>query len=62
VVFDPETTWKVDAFRLQHRHKNTPYHRAKVRGVVLRTYVRGTIVYDHGTFPSEPAGQWIKHR
>ncbi|HVU62921.1 MAG TPA: allantoinase AllB [Phycisphaerales bacterium] len=63
VLFDPDAEWTVDAARLYHRHKITPYHGRTLRGVVRRTILRGKTIYDASLanpFPSEPAGRWIK--
>ncbi len=57
VVFDPDATWHVDAARLQHRHAITPYAGETLEGVVEMTFVRGTKVYERGTFASEPRGE-----
>jgi allantoinase len=43
VVFDPEATFVVDASQLLHRHKLTPYHGRRLRGVVRATYVHGKL-------------------
>src|SRR6266511_1737437 len=59
VVWDPDATFAVDPARLHHRHPVTPYAGMRLRGVVRQTYVRGTCVYDRGTFPSRPVGQWV---
>lgn len=62
IFFDPDTEWTVDASRLYHRHKLTPYDGRTLRGVVHRTILRGTTIFDlhqHPPFPTEPIGQWI---
>lgn len=41
VVFDPETTWTVDASSLHHRNPITPYNRKQLNGQVLSTWLRG---------------------
>jgi len=46
VVWDPEASFEVDAERLQHRHKLTPYAGRTLLGVVRRTFLRGETVYD----------------
>jgi allantoinase len=73
IVFDPDAVWRVEARRLQHRHKITPYDGAELRGVVKGTMVRGRWVYADGDwagkrggevdgegFLTEPVGQWVK--
>jgi allantoinase len=59
VVWDPDAEWKVDATRLHHRHKVTPYDGLTVRGVVRRTFVRGIEVYRHGSVRPVPTGKAI---
>jgi allantoinase len=57
VVFEPDAEWRVDPAALHHRHPSTPYAGARLAGVVRRTYLRGTLVYDDGRFLPEPAGR-----
>ena len=45
VVWDPDATFVVDGPSLHHRHPLTPYHGARLHGVVHATYVRGTRVF-----------------
>lgn len=63
LFFDPDAEWTVDAARLYHRHTLTPYDGRTLRGVVHRTILRGTTIFDlhqQPPFPTEPSGQWIK--
>ena len=60
VIFEPDTAWTVDPGRLHHRHPVTPYSGRALRGRVTRTYVRGRLVYDRGTFAERPSGQWLR--
>jgi allantoinase len=46
VVWDPEASFTVDAERLFHRHKVTPYAGRELMGVVHQTYVCGRLAYD----------------
>lgn len=50
VVWNPDAEFVVDAQKLQHRHKITPYDGRTLRGVVEATYVRGELVYGDGEF------------
>lgn len=59
VVFDPEAAWTVDPKRLHHRHPLTPYAGRALAGRVLRTYLRGALVYDGEGFPAPPAGRLL---
>jgi allantoinase len=44
VIFDPETTWRVDAATLHHRHPVSPYHGRDLTGRAVTTYLRGRAV------------------
>jgi allantoinase len=57
VVFDPDAEFVVDGSRLHHRHKFTPYEGQRLQGQVVRTYLRGRVVYDSGKPGDAPAGQ-----
>jgi allantoinase len=60
VIWNPEASFEVDAGRLQHRHKLTPYAGRTLYGVVRRTLLRGETVYDSGEFPAPPSGRLLK--
>lgn len=60
VVFDPGPEWTVDPGRLHQRHPVTPYAGLALRGKVLRTFLRGTCVYEEGRFPAPPGGTWLR--
>jgi allantoinase len=59
VVFDPDATWRVEAEKLQHRHKITPYAGRTLSGRVEMTFLRGRKIYDRGEFPGEAAGEML---
>ena len=44
---------------LHHRHKLTPYEGRPLKGIVERTIVRGTTVYDKGSFAPSPMGRLL---
>jgi allantoinase len=48
VAFAPEEEFEVTPDQLYHRHKLTPYAGQRLRGVVRRTWLRGTVVYCAG--------------
>jgi allantoinase len=48
VIWDPDAVTTVDAARLYHRHRVTPYQRLQLRGVVRTTILRGVVVFDNG--------------
>lgn len=60
VIWDPEATFVVDAATLEHRHKITPYDGRELMGQVRQTIVRGTTVYENGSFPGASAGRVIR--
>jgi allantoinase len=57
VVFDPEAEFILRAEDLQYRHLVSPYLGETLRGKVHATFVRGTPVYDQGSFPESPIGR-----
>ena len=59
VALDPDASFVVEAPRVLHRNKVTPYQGRTLRGVVRGTWVRGVKVYD-GKDPICPmSGRWI---
>jgi allantoinase len=62
VVFDPESSFVVDAKKLFHRHPITPYDGRQLRGVVTTTYLRGTKVFDRGQHVGGPAGVLLERK
>lgn len=49
-VMDPEATFKVDANKLHHRHKISPYHGEILKGVIRQTWLQGEKVYADNQF------------
>jgi allantoinase len=60
VVFNSSARWQVDARRLQQRHKLTPYAGEWLSGRVEKTFLRGQLVYDGGSFPAGRVGRVLK--
>jgi len=60
VVFDPDAQFTVEPSRLKQRHAITPYAGMTLYGVVRRTFVRGTCVFDQGEFPAGATGRWVR--
>jgi allantoinase len=56
VIWNPDAQFQVEAHRLFHRHKLTPYSGMTLSGVVETTIVRGNVVYDRGIISSAPIG------
>jgi allantoinase len=57
VVFDPDARFRVTADRLYHRHPASPYMGEELMGLVRKTFVRGTPVFEDGMFPGENTGR-----
>ena len=57
VVWNPGASFRVDPALLQHRHKLTPYAGRELMGIVEATFLRGTKIFERGTFCAAPAGQ-----
>lgn len=62
LVFDPNTEYNINNDMIKHRHKITPYAGKQVSGEVLKTYLRGQLVYekskaDNGIFINGPLGK-----
>ncbi|MFY9691153.1 MAG: allantoinase AllB [Candidatus Acidiferrales bacterium] len=60
VMWNPDATFRVDAARLHHRHKVTPYAGQELAGVVETTFLRGRKIFERGEFPALPAGQILR--
>jgi allantoinase len=58
-IWDPDASWVVDGAALEHRHPVTPYHGKRVRGLVTATFLRGRLVYEHGTVLGSPSGRLL---
>ncbi len=51
VVWDPDRSFVVDAYRLLHRHPITPYHGRTLSGIVDTTIAAGQTVFDRNSEP-----------
>ena len=60
IFFDPDRTVTVTAPFIRHRHKLSPYEGETLRGVAVRTYLRGALVSAVDSEASNTsAGKWI---
>lgn len=59
VIWNPHASFRIEPSINHHRHKMTPYNDRVVNGVVSKTWVRGRLAYDNGTFSTEPVGNLI---
>jgi allantoinase len=57
VVFDPDAQFTLSTEDLQYRHLVSPYLGEKLYGKVRATFLRGTAVYEEGSFPGPPLGR-----
>ncbi|MBI1808211.1 MAG: allantoinase AllB [Ignavibacteria bacterium] len=56
VIWDPDATMTVQPSMIVHRHKLTPYEGRTLYGNIVKTYLRGTMVFDNGSFVQKPLG------
>jgi allantoinase len=59
VFWDPDYVDMVDASTLFHRHPITPYAGLKLKGRVVKTLLRGRIVFDNGVIAGPASGTFI---
>ncbi len=59
VVWHPERESEVLPESIHHRHKVSPYSGMKLKGEIESTYLRGVKVYDRGSFPKGPSGEFL---
>lgn len=58
-IWDPDAAFEVDAKKLEHRHKMTPYDHRQLTGVVVQTWLRGEKIFDRGVFAPRPHGRHL---
>ena len=46
-IFDINKPWMVDKSKLKSKSKNTPIENRKLQGQVLKTFVKGELVYEN---------------
>ena len=59
-IWNPDAAFRVDAARLHHRHKVTPYAGRELTGVIETTFLRGRKIFDRGEFSSPATGQVLR--
>lgn len=62
VVFDSDGEFTVETKAMVSQVGRTPYQGRRLRGVVQRTYLRGSRVYQHGGPFREGCGRFLLHR
>ena len=60
VIWNPEKSFRVQPGRLHQRHKISPYSGWELAGIVEKTIVGGTVVFDSGEFVSSPSGRVLR--
>jgi allantoinase len=58
VIWNPEAEWEVVPSRLHHRHAATPYAGRRLRGQVVRTFLRGREIFN-GAVLDPPHGRLL---
>lgn len=56
VIWDPESSWFIEANQLFMRHKISPYIQQTLKGKIHRTYLSGRICFDEGRVSEEAYG------
>jgi allantoinase len=59
VIWNSDKSFQFDASMIHHRHKLTPYEGMRLEGVVEKTFLRGSLVYDRGEFPVSCGGELL---
>jgi allantoinase len=60
IAFDPDAEQQIDPQRLEHRNPITPYAGKTLRGVVTSTWLRGTLIAEHGEVVRPVQGQLLR--
>jgi allantoinase len=60
VIFDPDAKFTLTKEDLHYRHPVSPYLGETLQGKVQATFLRGTAVYEQGSFRNSPMGKEIK--
>jgi allantoinase len=59
VIWNERESFEVQARQLRHRHPLTPYAGQHLKGVVRKTIVGGTVVYDASKGLARPTGRFL---
>lgn len=61
VLYDPGMDFTISVDKMHSAYDHTIWEGKKLHGYPVQTYVRGRLVFDHGTFVGEPGyGQYVK--
>jgi allantoinase len=59
VFWNPDENVVVDGSALFHRHPVTPYNGLTLKGRVIKTWLRGQVIFDSGAILGQPCGTFI---
>ncbi len=59
VIFDPDSTWTVAASTLFHRHPVSAYDGRTLRGRVMKTLLRGDVIFSDGKMVGQSRGRLL---
>jgi allantoinase len=59
LIFDPSASWTITPESTFHRHKGSPYQGRTLSGKIIKTYLRGKLIFDQGRFPEPASGQFL---
>ncbi len=59
VLVDPTAEWVLDDSMVRSKAGWTPYAGRRVQGRIVATYLRGSLLAQHGTVTSDPAGRFL---
>ena len=62
VIWNPEREFVVDATKLEHRHKLTPYNGERLTGVVEKTFLGGQKIYDESRKEAQEAQKQLSRK
>ena len=61
VLYDPETDFTVHTSNMHSDYDHTIWEGIQMHGYPVQTYLRGKLVYDHGSYVGNPGdGKFIK--
>ncbi|PIR18378.1 MAG: hypothetical protein COV46_00270 [Deltaproteobacteria bacterium CG11_big_fil_rev_8_21_14_0_20_49_13] len=62
VLIDPKKKWKVDAAKMHSKAKWTPFHEKQLTGKIIKTILRGEVIFDTEKDVTGAAGfgKWVR--
>lgn len=62
VLFDPDKTFVVSSEDSPSAQGYTPFEGMELNGKVMKTFLRGEVIYDNGSYPGTPRGKYISRK